>query len=77
MANLQVKNVPESIHRKIRLLARRQGRTIGEVLLGAVQMEIDRELFHKRLAKRGSVKLGRSAARSLEEVRAERSCRSG
>ena len=77
MANLQVKNVPENIHRKIRLLARRQGRTIGEVLLSAAQKEIDREQFHRRLAKRGTVQLGRAAARSLEEARVERSYKSG
>jgi plasmid stability protein len=73
MATLQVKNVPEHIHRKIRLLAKRQGRTIGEILLTAARKELEREQFHTRLAKRESIQLDRPAARSLEEARAERS----
>ena len=31
MANLQVKNVPESLHRKIRAYAKRRGRTVRDV----------------------------------------------
>ena len=72
MANLQVKNVPEHIHRAIRSLAKRQGRPIGEVLLCAAQKEIERERCHSRLVKREPVKLGRPAARSVEESRRER-----
>jgi hypothetical protein len=73
MPNLQVKNVPEHIHRSIRLLAKRQGRTIGEFLLCAAQNELKRQRFHSRLARREPVNLGRLAARSLEEARTDRS----
>lgn len=72
MANLQVKNVPESLHRKIRACAKRRGRTVRDVVLDAVTREIERVEFRARLAKREPVDLGRPAARSLEEVRAER-----
>ena len=72
MANLQVKNVPEALHRKIRAYARRRGRTLRDVVLEAVSREIDRDEFSARLAKRRPVDLGRPAARSLAEVRAER-----
>ena len=72
MANLQVKNVPESLQRKIRAYAKRRGRTVRDVVLEAVTREIEREGFRARLARRRPVDLGRPAARSLEEVRAER-----
>jgi plasmid stability protein len=72
MANLQVKNVPEALHRKIRAYARRRGRTVRDVVLEAIGREIDREEFAARLAKRQPVDLGRPAARSLVEARAER-----
>lgn len=69
MANLQVKNVPEPLHRKIRAAARRRGRTVRDLVLEAVQREIAREDFRARLAKRRSVDLRQPAARTLEEVR--------
>lgn len=72
MANLQVKNVPESLHRKIRAYAKRRGRTVRDVVLDAVTREIERIEFRTRLAKRAPVDLGRPAARTLEEVRTER-----
>ena len=72
MANLQVKNVPEALHRKIRAYAKRRGRTVRDVVLEAVNREMEREEFRARLARRQPVDLGRPAARSLEEVRAER-----
>jgi plasmid stability protein len=75
MANLQVKNVPESLHRKIRAAARRRGRTVRDLVLEAVQREIEREDFRTRLAKRSSVELGHPAAQTLAEVRAERDAR--
>jgi plasmid stability protein len=72
MANLQVKNVPEGLHRKIRAYAKRRGRTVRDVVLQAVTKEIEHEEFRARLAKREPVELGRPAARTLEEARAER-----
>ncbi len=72
MANLQVKNVPEPLHRKLRAYATRRGRTVRDVVLEAVTREIDREEFRSRLAKRTPVNLGRRAAQMLDEARAER-----
>ena len=69
MANLQVKNVPEPLHRKIRAAARRRGRTVRDLVLEAVQREIAREDLRARLVKRRSVDLRQPAARTLEEVR--------
>lgn len=72
MANLQVKNVPDSVHRKIRAFAERRARTVRDFVLEAVLREIEREEFRVRLSKRTPVDLGRPAARTLEEIRAER-----
>jgi plasmid stability protein len=72
MANLQVKNVPEPLHRKLRAYANRRGRTVRDVVLEALTREIDREEFRARLAKRTPVDLGRRAAQTLDEARAER-----
>lgn len=72
MANLQVKNVPDTLHRKIRVHAKRRGRTVRDFVLDAVTREVEREEFRARLAKREPVELGRPAARSLDEVRTER-----
>ena len=72
MANLQVKNVPDSLHRKIRLHAQRRGRTVRDFVLDAVRREVEREEFRARLAKREPVDLGGPAARSLEQARDER-----
>ena len=72
MANLQVKNVPESLHRRLRAYATRRGRTLRDVVLEAVTREMDREEFRIRLAKRTPVDLGRAVARTLEEARSAR-----
>jgi plasmid stability protein len=72
MANLQVKNLPEPLHRKLRAYAKRRGRSVRDVVLEAVTREVERDEFHTRLAKRTPVDLGRPAARTLDEVRTER-----
>jgi plasmid stability protein len=77
MANLQVKNVPEGLHRKIRAYAKRRGRTVRDVVLDAVTRDIERDEFRSRLAQRAPVDLGRPAAQTLDEVRGERNRETG
>lgn len=72
MANLQVKNVPEALHRKIRKSAERHGRTVRDFVLDAVVREVERDEFRARLAKREAVELGRSAAETVAEIRKDR-----
>lgn len=72
MANLQVKNVPTELHDKLRARARVQGRSLRDLVLDALARDVARHEFHERLASREPVDLGRPAARSLEESRAER-----
>jgi hypothetical protein len=72
MKNLQVKNVPADVHRRIRRLAAQRGQTIRDLVLDSIRRELDRDEFQDRLARRAPVELGRAAARSLDEARAER-----
>ena len=72
MATLEVRNVPDALHRRIKAYAKRRGRTVRDVVLEAVSREIERDEFRARLARREPVDLGRPAARSLEEARAAR-----
>jgi plasmid stability protein len=72
MANLQVKDIPEGMHRKLRAYARREGRTLRDLVLDVLQREVARREFAEALARRQAVDLGRPAARSLEEARHER-----
>ena len=72
MANLQVKNIPESLHRQLRRCAKRRKSTLSEVVLEAVKRELARSTFQDRLAKRMPVELGVPAAVLLEEERHQR-----
>lgn len=72
MAHLQLKNVPERVHRQLRRYARRKGRSLRDIVLGAVERELDSEAFAERLRRRAAVDFGRSAASLLDEARRER-----
>ncbi len=72
MANLQVKNVPEALHKRLRLCARKRNCTLSDFVLEALKRELARSAFHERLKKRPPVDLGASATLPLEEERRER-----
>jgi plasmid stability protein len=76
MANLQVKNVPEPLHRKLRRIAQQKGVTVSDFVLEAVDRAAAREDWKQRFARRSRVTLGRAAATTLAQVRAEREPRS-
>ncbi|HVO93149.1 MAG TPA: hypothetical protein VMT22_09930 [Terriglobales bacterium] len=42
MANIQVKDIPEGLHNKLRRYAREQEITIGEIVLEAIEREVAR-----------------------------------
>jgi plasmid stability protein len=72
MANIQVKNVPEKLHNQLRRYAREQGRTLGEIILEAIEREVSRREWQKRFSGRPSTLLRISAAQLLEEERRQR-----
>jgi hypothetical protein len=69
MANIQVKNIPERLHNKLRRYAREQESTLGEIVLEAIEREIARREWHKRFTNRPTTRLRNSAAELLEQER--------
>lgn len=67
--NLQVKNVPVRLHDRLRQRARLQNRTIGDLVLAAVERELARQDWLDRLRTRPEVDLGVSAASLVDEER--------
>ncbi len=72
MANLQVKDIPEDVHRRIRECARRRGKSLRELVLDALGKELCCDEFERRLERRSRVRLSRPPGEVLAEVRAER-----
>ena len=69
MVNLQVKNIPDHLHQRLRRCAQDRNATIRDVVLAAVERELARQDWHQRLANRPLTHLGRSAAALLAEER--------
>jgi hypothetical protein len=67
MATLQVKNVPETLHQRLRRYAQKHKCTLGDVVLRALERELARGEWHERLAQHPTTDLGVSAASLLEE----------
>jgi len=72
MANLQVKNVPDALHERLRHYAQRHHRTISDIALEALEREMDRTEWHERHSQRPATDLGVSAASLLEQERQQR-----
>lgn len=72
MATLQVKNVPDQLHRRLRDFTRRHNPTLSEVVLEALERELARAEFQERLANRPQTELEDPAASLLEEAREQR-----
>jgi hypothetical protein len=69
MATLQVKNVPDAIHQRLRRYAQEHKCTLGEIVLIALERELARCEWHERLVQRPTTDLGVSAASLLEQER--------
>ena len=72
MANLQVKNIPDELHDRLRRHARERNCTISAVVLAAVERELSRSEWRERLAQRPRTDLGIPVAALLHEERAHR-----
>ena len=72
MANLQVKNIPDSLHERLRRHARENNCTISAAVLTAVERELVRWEWRKRLTQRPKTDLGIEAAALLMEERSQR-----
>ena len=72
MSNLQVKDVPEDLHERLRQIAKREGTSLRALVLDAIERRVALDEFRLRLRERAPVNLDRPAGAILEEVRAER-----
>lgn len=72
MANLQVKNLPEALHQRLRDYAQKHHRTISDVALEALEREMARFEWHERHLQRPATDLQSSAASLLEQERQQR-----
>jgi hypothetical protein len=62
MSNIQVKNVPEPLHRRLRRQAKRRGCTMSEIILRAVEAELARTEWRAHLEQRPRTRRLRGAA---------------
>ena len=74
MPNLQVRNVPQDLHERLRRQAREGNCSMRALVLAAIERELRRREWQERWAKRPEIDLGVSAA---EAIRAERDLRDG
>ena len=72
MVNLQVRNIPEALHERLRRRARVNNSTMSAFVLTAVERELDRCEWQESLAERPRTDPGVPAVRLLA---AERSAR--
>ncbi|HYU32961.1 MAG TPA: toxin-antitoxin system HicB family antitoxin [Thermoanaerobaculia bacterium] len=72
MANLQVKNLPDALHERLRRYAQKHHRTISDIALEALEREMARSEWHERHSQRPATDLGDSAASLLEQERQQR-----
>ena len=72
MANLQVKNIPESLHERLRRYATGNSRTISSLVLTAVERELERLEWREHMARIPETDLGVGAAVLLAEERSRR-----
>ena len=72
MSTLQIKNMSESLHRRLRRYVQKQHCTLSDFAREAIEKELARREFHERLARRPKTDLDVSAAALLEEERQQR-----
>ena len=72
MSNLQVKNVPDALHQRLRRYAEKHHRTISDIALEALEREMARSEWHEKHSQRPTTDLGGSAASLLEQERRQR-----
>lgn len=72
---IQVRNVPNRLHRELCRRAKEQGQTLTDYIQQILEREVSRppraEVF-ERIRRRPTVELGRGAARLIREERRER-----
>ena len=72
---IQVRNIPDDVHRRLKVRAAEEGRTLSELVRGELIELAERPTLDEvleRIASREPVKAGESAAKAVRGARAER-----
>ena len=69
MTNLQVRNVPETLHERLRRHAQKRNCSMSTAVLDAIERELARWEWRERLADRPTTDLGTDAATLLADIR--------
>ena len=72
MARIQVRNVPEAVHSRLRSRAREDGCSVSMIVLAALVRELDFRDWKARIAKREKTDLVFKASDLLAEERQNR-----
>ena len=72
MPNLQVRNIPDAPHERLRRHARQNNCTMSAVVLTAVERELARREWQDHLAQRPKTEIGAEVATLLAEERSLR-----
>ena len=70
MSNLQVRNIPDELHERLRLHARKKGVTISATVIAAIERELARLEWDEDFATRPNANLGTKVSVLLVEERA-------
>jgi plasmid stability protein len=74
MAMIQIRNVPDDLHRRLKIRAAEEGMTLSDYLLRMAEQEAALPTFaemSERIRRRGRVELGTSSADLIRELREE------
>ena len=69
---IQIRNVPDELHRKLKVRAAEKGLSLSDLLLQMAEREVDRvswEEMSERIRRRGRVDLESSPADIIREMR--------
>ena len=72
MANLQVRNMPDELHERLRRHARSRNCSMSAAVLEAIERDLARWEWSRRLTDRPETDLGIDAATLLAEARQQR-----
>jgi antitoxin FitA len=75
MAHIQIRNVPESLHRKLKARAAELGMTLSEYLLREAERAVERPTIEELTRRIESGKLVHSRTRAADLIREERDSR--
>lgn len=73
--NIQIRNVPEDLHRRLKIRAAQQGRSMSELILKQLERSLGRPTHEElldRIAARGPVETTNPIVDMIREARAER-----